>query len=93
MTTPHDRTFHNGIGDIVRAWAAQQSEYEARLNEKRVECDELHDRLIEAQARCHAAELRYAELVEVVVTRTAQAHEPTVPKDGHCGARDEESKS
>ena len=72
MTTPHDRTFHNAIGDIVRAWAAMQSEFEARLNEKRVECDEMNDRLIEAQARCHAAELRYAELVEVVGTRTAQ---------------------
>ena len=71
--TPHDRMFHNGIGDIVlRAWAAMEAEFEARLNEKRVECDQLHDELIEAQARCHAAELRYAELVEVVGTRTAQ---------------------
>ena len=70
--TPRDRMFHNGIGDIVRAWAAMQSEFEARLNEKRVECDRLHDELIEARARRYAAELRYAELVEVVGTRTAQ---------------------
>ena len=65
MTTPHDRTFHNAIGDIVRAWAAQQAEFEARLNEKRVECDRLHDELIEAR-RLHD------ELKETVAKRIGQ---------------------
>lgn len=88
MVNPLDQRITNAVGEIIRTVAEIQARHDARLNEKRVECDEMNDRLIEARALRYAAEERYAALVEVVSTRTAQVCEPTVPKSGHCGGKD-----